>query len=146
MRLVPFIAVLSSLAFAQVASAADTFTPVTVQPVGASTMPVRGTDRPFHVVYELELTNANLAPATLNSLQVLDVQKPSRVLANYAGPSLVARLRTLVPTPAQDAALEPNGSRFLFVELAFASRAAVPDRVVHRVSVLAAANPGATEP
>jgi hypothetical protein len=51
---------------------------------------VRGTDGRFHVLYELQLTNAKAAPATIQGLDVLDAARPSRVVARFAGAGLVS--------------------------------------------------------
>lgn len=126
--------------------AEDVFTPVTVSTVGPETIPVLGSDGQWHVVYELLLTNGKMAPATIQRIQVLDVDDPDRVVADYAGDDVVERLRTLTPQPATDAVIEPNGGRFFYIELAFPRRDAVPEAVEHHLELLAASNPGATEP
>ncbi len=124
----------------------DAFTPVTISTVGPSTMPVQGTDGRWHVVYELELANGKGVPATIQEVSVLDAARPSRVIARFAGDELVERLRTLLPQPADDAVIAPDEMRFLYVELSFPRRSAVPRHVVHRLRLLGADNPGATEP
>lgn len=123
----------------------DVFTPVTVSTVGPDTTPVLGTDGQYHVVYELLLTNGKMAPATIQRIQVLDADDPDRVVADYAGDDVVARMRTLTPVPATDAMIEPNGGRFFYIELAFPTRDDVPEAVEHHLDLLAASNPGATE-
>lgn len=125
--------------------AEDQFTPVTVSTVNPSASAVRGTDGRFHVVYELELQNAKAAVATIDRIQVLDADRPQRVLASYSGRGLRDRMRTLLPLPVQNRAIGANEGRFLLVELSFPTLRAVPRAVVHRVHVRAAANPAATE-
>ncbi len=124
----------------------DQFTPVTVRPLNAGTVPVLGTDGRYHVVYELELTNAKLATATIARIQVVDAKHTSRVVASYSGQALLNQLRTLLPAPATNANIEPNGGRFFYIELSFPSLSAVPHRVLHRIDLLAADSPGATTP
>lgn len=124
----------------------DAFTPVTISTVGPSTMPVQGTDGRWHVVYELELTNGKALPATVQEVSVLDATHRSTVIANFTGDEIVDRLRTLLPQPAADAVIAPNETRFFYIELSFARRSDVPRYVVHRLRLLAADNPGATEP
>lgn len=109
-----------------------------------SPQPVLGTDDRYHLVYEIELANAKLAPATLTRVEVLDAAAPSRVLASYSGSSLVDHLRTLRPSPADSARIEPNSGRILFVELSFATSDEVPGQLLHRFNLLGAANPGAS--
>jgi len=124
----------------------DTFTPVVVSPLARETASVLGTDGTYHVMYELMLVNAKMAPATLQGLAVLDARDRSRVLATFKGDDVVGRLRTLLPRPATDATIESNGARFLFVELTFHAPSDVPRQVVHRLDLLAAAGPGASAP
>lgn len=123
----------------------DTFTPVVVQPLGTRHVAVPGTDGLVHVVYELELANTKPAAATLQRIDVLDADHPSRVLASYAGPSLVASLRTLKPTPADSAVIPFGVSRLFYVELAFKPDA-VPRAITQRFRLLGAANPGPKTP
>jgi hypothetical protein len=124
----------------------DVFTPVTVRPVNAGTVPVHGTDGRYHVVYELELTNSKLATATIQRIQVVDAKHTSHVIASYSGQALVGRLRTLLPAPADNAKIEPNGGRFFYIELSFRHLSDVPHRVLHRIDLLGAGDPGATTP
>ena len=123
----------------------DTFTPVVVQPLGTRHVAVPGTDGLVHVVYELELANTKPAAATLQRIDVLDADHPSRVLASYAGPALVASLRTLKPTPADSAVIPFGASRLFYVELAMKPDA-VPRAITQRFRLLGAANPGPKTP
>ncbi|MGH4022981.1 MAG: M23 family metallopeptidase [Pseudonocardiaceae bacterium] len=127
-------------------SAPTVFTPVVASVVASSAPPVLGTDGRYHVLYELELLNAKEATATLQSVEVLDADQPSRVITSYTGPAVVGRLRTLVPAPAADAMIPAGQGRFLFVDLAFGSKQEIPPRVVHHLTLLGADNPGATAP
>jgi hypothetical protein len=119
------------------------FTPVTVTALGPAPAPVPGTDGRLHLVYEYQLTNTKAAPATIQRVDILDAARPSRVLASWSGNALVGQLRTLLPSPATSAVIDPDVSRLLFVELSFPSPA-VPAAVTVRLHLLAAANPGAT--
>jgi len=121
------------------------FTPVVASTIGAETAPVRGTDGRYHVVYELQLTNAKSIPATIRRVVVLDEDDTDRVIARIQGRRLVENLRTLAPSPVENAMIEPYGSRLLFLDLAFDRRGRVPDTLIHRLRVLGPANPGAVE-
>ena len=123
----------------------DTFTPVVVQPLGTRHVAVPGTDGLMHVVYELELANTKPAAATLQRIDVLDADHPSRVLASYTGSSLVGSLRTLKPAPADSAVIPFGTSRLFYVELALKPDA-VPRAITQRFRLLGAANPGPTTP
>jgi hypothetical protein len=122
----------------------DQFTPVVVSPLTADTQPVLGIDGKYHVVYELVLTNAMRVTATLKKVEVLDGNRPSRVLATFEGKDLLSRLRTLANTTSTSPEIESNSTRLFLIDLTFDSRAAVPDRMLHRVSVLGGNGPAAT--
>jgi hypothetical protein len=79
--------------------AADQFTPVLVSPLNPNAGAFLGTDGKQHVVYELELLNANPTPATLEKIEVLDAANPAHEIASYQGAELVSRLRTVGKTP-----------------------------------------------
>lgn len=123
---------------------ADSFTPVVARTLAPTTAPVLGTDGKYHVVYELELTNAKPVTATLQKVEVVDGGSPSRVIATFTGDTVLHRLFTLAPKPATNANIEPNGSRLFFIELAFDNSAQVPHSLLHHLYVLGAASPAAT--
>ena len=124
----------------------DAFTSVVVTPIGTRHVAVPGTDGRYHVVYELQLTNTKIAPATLEKIEVLDASARSHVIAAYVGKDLLDRLRTLQPAAANDAVIPANASRLFYVELAFRDATAVPRALVHHLTLLGAANPGPQTP
>jgi hypothetical protein len=119
----------------------DQFTPVIVSALTNTAQPFPGTDGKYHVDYELVLTNSKPTTATLKKIDVLDAAKPSAVIATYEGNSLLARLHTLGGTPAKSAEIEFNGARMFLIDLTFETRAQVPSRLEHRVTVMAAPTP-----
>lgn len=119
----------------------DVFTPVVATPIGDRHVAVAGTDGLVHVIYELELTNTKRAPATVKQIDVIDANKPDRVLASWSGSELLDHLRTLQPSPAESAVIPADSSLMLFVELAL-KPGAVPSAIAHRFHLTAAPNPG----
>ena len=124
----------------------DAFTPVIVTPIGTRHVAVLGTDGRYHVVYELELTNTKLAPATIKQIDVLDAAAPSHVIASYAGKDLLDSLRTLQPAPADNAIIPADASRLFYIQLAFRGAASIPHALVHHLTLLGAADPGPHTP
>ncbi|MFE3194931.1 M23 family metallopeptidase [Nocardia sp. NPDC059240] len=133
----------------------DSYSPVVVAPVGNSTIPWLGSDKKYHVSYDLQLTNASRLPATLTTVQVVDAKHPDTVLNSISGPQLVDpscsfgdcnRLRILPSSDAKDAVMAPGESRALLIDLTFDTVQQAPAVVVHRLSLTGAANPPATEP
>lgn len=122
------------------------FTPVLFATVGVESAPVEATDGRWRVLYELILTNARPAPATVESIEVVDGNDLDRVVATFAGDSLQARLRALSTRPVDDTVLGPDVSRLMYVDIAFDSIDDVPDVVAQRFVGQAAANPGTDQP
>ena len=87
----------------------DAFTAVTVRPLSESTFPFLGSDGKYHVVYDLELTNAAPIPATVDRVDVVDAANPATVLASYSGTAArSAGLPVRRLQPAAAAAVEPG--------------------------------------
>ncbi len=111
----------------------DQFTPVVASTLDPGTAPVLGTDGRWHVVYEIQLTNAKPVPATLQEIRVLDAGNPDRVVAGSAGDDLQHRLRDLTgKTVADSLEIEPFASRLVLVDLSLPSAEEVPASLVHR--------------
>jgi hypothetical protein len=125
--------------------AGDRFTPVTASIMGAPPSAFSGSDGLEHLVYELMLTNAKPALATLKQIDVIDPAASGRILGKYRDQDLLDRLYTLQPRPAGSPTIEFNGSRLVFVELTF-EPGKVPRTISHRLRLLGAANPGPRTP
>jgi Peptidase family M23 len=130
----------------EIGVAPQRFTPVVASALGRETAAVRGTDGRYHVVYELLLTNTKPVPATIRRVVVLDEENRHRVITRLRGLRLIENMRTLAPIPVENAEIEPNGSRLLYVDLTFDRRGQVPETLIHRFRLLGAANPGSTDP
>lgn len=122
------------------------FTAVTASPLADSTAPVLGTDGLYHVVYELLLQNTKSVTATIQKVEVVAGDNPTRVLASLQGAELVKNMEDLAARRVDNADIEPNGGRLVALDVTFHSVAAVPGRLLHRLEALAANNPGARTP
>jgi len=142
-RKLTLIAVLS-LAPTTVAMAADQFTPVLVTTLNRATGAFLGTDGKQHVVYELMLSNANPTPAVIQKIEVLEASRPSHVVVAYQGSILQSQLRTLGKTPVDNADIEFNGARVFLVQLEFPQGAFIPQRLLHRITLLGGPVPAPT--
>lgn len=127
-------------------STANVFTPVVAAAVTAVAPPVPGSDGRIHVQYELQIVNGKNPLATLQGVDVLAADDPAAVLRSYTQDQVLAALRTVVPAPAPDTTISVGETRFLYIELSFQTPEQVPDAVVHRFTLLGAANPGPVEP
>lgn len=136
-------------------SVPDAFTAITVRALSAATLPFLTSDGKYHIVYDLELTNASRVPATIERVDVVDAATPATVLASYSGTALVApdcpygdcnRLRRLPSAPATDAGIPAQESRALLVDFTLDSLDKAPKAVLHRLHGTGATNPGSTAP
>jgi murein DD-endopeptidase MepM/ murein hydrolase activator NlpD len=132
----------------------DSFIPIIVTPIGASTFPWLGSDKKYHVSYDLQLTNGSRLPATLTRVDVVDARRPTRVLASLAGKQLVDagcpygdcnRLRLLPSMNAPNTVLAAGESRALLIDLVFDALDQAP-AVAHRMFITGAAAPPARQP
>ena len=127
-----------------VGSKSDDWTPLVAAPLTANSRAFPGTDGKWHIVYELVLTNANVTPATLKRIEVLDANSPSRILTSYEGSELLVRLRMTANIPAANATIEFNGTRLFLIDIALEAGAMRPKRLLHHFEVLGGAAPSHT--
>lgn len=122
--------------------APDAFTALVLTPVNEGTFPFLGTDGKYHVAYDLQLTNASTTPGSLEKLEVVDGNDPTKVIASFAGTQLVSdsndngdanRLRTLPAGMATTLDIAPQESRALFVDFTFDSLDDAPKVVLHHL-------------
>jgi hypothetical protein len=122
-------------------AAADHFTPLLASALTRNTQVFPGTDGRKHLVYELIMINANATPATLQKVEVAPAADPSRSLAAYQGNELLAHLRSTANTAAASPGIEFNGARVFLIHIALPDGAAVPQGLVHRLTLLGGATP-----
>jgi len=122
----------------------DDWTPLVVSPLTASSWAFPGTDGKWHIVYELVLTNANVTPATVKRIEVVDASSPSSILTSYEGSELLAHLRTTANIPPANATIEFNGTRLFLIDIAGEASAKRPKRLLHHFDVLGGATPSHT--
>ncbi|HTL79805.1 MAG TPA: M23 family metallopeptidase [Candidatus Babeliales bacterium] len=134
-----------SCASLEAGTTGDVFTPVIASTLSPEAHPILGTDGVYHVVYELQLTNTKLVPATMQKIEVLGSTE-SQVIISFSDADLLKRLRTLAPQPATDATIEPNGGRLFYIELTFKDVAKIPKLLQHRLHLTGAPNPGPAKP
>jgi hypothetical protein len=145
MRTVRFLLSLSvaCLMVALSARAEDVLTPVMAAPLVSSTTAVLGTDGKQHLVYELVITNAGTATATLQTIEVVSGDTPAKVLATFEGDALLSRLRDAGRGPKITAPqIEFSGTRLFLVDFTLDKDSRVPATLLHRFHLLAAGPPG----
>jgi hypothetical protein len=136
-------------------SVPDAFTPLTVQPISRPTFPFPGTDNKYHLAFDVQITNAAALPASLNAVDVVDAQDPTKVLASFSGKQLVDptcnygdcnRLRLLTQGPAPDFAIAPQASRALLLDFTLDTLAKFPKAVMLRLHGTGMPSPSAKDP
>ena len=121
----------------------DVLTPVVVSPLVPSTLAVLGTDGKQHLVYELVITNAGTATATLETIEVVGADDPAKVLAKFEGASLLTRLRDAGRGPKITAPqIAFSDTRLFLVDFTLDKDSRVPAMLLHRFHLLAAGPPG----
>ena len=132
----------AAIASATASPSADVFTSLAVSAFTPRTFAFPGTDGRTHLVYELLLTNTNVTPATVESVEVVDCRKSdegSRHLRRQKAPRQPTHDRQL--RPSKIATIEFNGSRLLMIQFELDSNSAVPEKLLHRVKFLGATSP-----
>jgi hypothetical protein len=133
----------------------DAFTPLTVQPISRATFPFPGTDGKYHLAFDVQITNAAAIPASINAVDVVEGQDPSKVLVSFSGNQLVQpgcnygdcnRLRLLPATPAPDLSIAPQQARSLLLDFTLDTLAKFPKAVMLRLHGTGATSPGAKDP
>jgi hypothetical protein len=125
------------------APAQDMLTPVVAAPLVSSTVAVLGTDGKQHLVYELVITNTGTAIATLQTIEVVGADDPTKVLATFEGDALLTRLRTAGRGPEITAPqIEFSGTRLFLVDFTLDRDSHVPATLLHRFHLLAGGPPG----
>lgn len=133
----------------------DAFTALTVNTIGGPPLPFPGTDGKFHVVYDLQLTNAAKIPATLDRIDVVDGADPDSIVASFSGTALIDpdclfgecnRLRDLPAGYIDSAVIPPQTSRVVFIDFTLDSLDQLPPALLHRISGTGALSPAFGEP
>src|SRR5215475_9523909 len=135
-----------NFASAEAGASGDVFTPVIASTLSPEAHPIRGTDGAYHVVYELQLTNTKLVPASIQNIEVLAGPTGSQIITSFSDAELVKLLPTLAPQPATNATIEPNAARLFYIELTFKDAGNVPKLLTHHLYLIDAPNPGPAKP
>jgi hypothetical protein len=98
----------------------------------------QGTDRKFHLAYEVHITNFSKAELLLKHVEVIDGSNGT-VLASYSGKELVDRLRSLAGRAASQS-LPAGSGAVVFIWLDF-QNADSPKTLRHRIEAAAPAFP-----
>jgi hypothetical protein len=119
---------------AQTSAQEDThYTPI-VMSVLAAPNPVRGSDDAFHLVYELQVTNASGVPWRIDTVEVLDTENDDRVLASFSGDDVLNQM-VLLSDRSPTNTLEPGQAGLIFLHVPIATENAIPSTLAHRLTI-----------
>ena len=125
----------------------DTYTSLITRPLADKANPVLGTDGKYHIAYEIIIENASTnLQASLQNVEVLPREGPTKTFASLSGATLRNHLFTLAARPAETLNIAVSEGRILAINLRFDSANDIPQALIHRVSAHAADNPGAQKP
>ncbi len=118
---------------AQTSAQDDTqYTPL-VMSVLAAPNPVRGSDDAFHLVYELQVTNASEVPWRVDAVEVFDTENDERVLASFAGDDVLNQM-VLLSDRSPTNTLEPGQAGLIFLHVPVETENAIPSTLAHRLA------------
>ena len=128
----------------------DDLVPATVLPAEARVTPVlsqvRGTpiavlgsDRQYHLVYELELRNATPGNAVIEQVEVLD-EEQGQAIARFGTEQIMQRLQT-GGRGSHTVNLGAAQFAVMYLHIAFAEESAVPFTLSHRITAMLDASP-----
>jgi hypothetical protein len=120
---------------AQTSAQDDTqYTPI-VMSLLAAPNPVKGSDEAFHLVYELQVTNASGVPWRIDTVEVLDTEKDDeRVLASFSGDDVLNQM-VLLSDRSPTNTLEPGQAGLIFLHVPIATENAIRSTLAHRLTI-----------
>jgi murein DD-endopeptidase MepM/ murein hydrolase activator NlpD len=114
----------------------DVVAPLVITTLGPGPIPVTGTDGKIHVAYELSVLNSGPRPATITKVETLADGPEGAVVATVGQRETVERtilIPNLLPAPVTE--IPAGRTAVLVLDDAYATRAAVPATVTHRLAV-----------
>jgi len=116
-----------------VESGSNHFTPIIVSFL-TEPHPVLGSDGRYHLVYELQLTNTTPLTWRINSLETLDKNNQSRVLASFSGDTVAGKNR-IIPGGDLSADLGGGETSIFFITFSVDSKEQIPAAIIHRFAI-----------
>jgi hypothetical protein len=97
--------------------------------------PVPGSDRLFHLVYELQVTNASSLRWQIEAVTVQDAENRDVVVATFSSTDLPSKLSLLGDRESQTTTLEASQSGIVWFHLLFKTYEDIPKVLVHHLVV-----------
>lgn len=116
-----------------VESMQSVFTPIIASFV-AEPRPVLGSDGRHHLVYELQLTNANTFTWLIESLEVLNADNHDQVFAVYSGDGVTFD-NQIIPGKIPSDTLARGETSVFFITFSVDDAGDIPERLTHRLTI-----------
>lgn len=114
-------------------SGKDTFTPLLIEFL-TEPVPFTGSDGKFHLVYEMQITNAVPLSFEFNSLEVLNAINQDEVLAEFSGNNVMNSLQ-IIPGRIPTNLIEGGTSAIFFINFSVDSLNNIPGKLTHRFNI-----------
>jgi hypothetical protein len=114
----------------------DEISPLVVTAVAPDPIPAKGTDRKYHVAYELAVLNTAPRAASLMKVETLIAASGYRVLTTLQGDELVTRtlrVGSYPRAPSPVTSIPAGQTALLLLEDVYDDRSAIPPAVMHRL-------------
>ena len=118
---------------AMVGGIQNEFTPIVVSFV-TQPHPVLGSDGKYHLVYELQLTNATSFTWVINSLEVLDAYNNEKIFAAFSGDTVTPN-NQIIPGRIPSETLARGETSIFFITFSVDNLNDVPEKITHRLKI-----------
>ncbi|MEE8299373.1 MAG: M23 family metallopeptidase [Thermodesulfobacteriota bacterium] len=109
------------------------FTPIIISLL-TEPHPILGSDGKYHLVYELQLTNANSFTWQINSVEVLNADNHEQILAVFSGDTVTPN-NQIVPGRIPSETLARSETSVFFITFSVDSSDDIPEKITHRLKI-----------
>lgn len=109
------------------------FTPIIVSFV-TEPHPVLGSDGKYHLVYELQLTNANSFTWLIKSLEVLNAENHDQVFAAFSGDTITPN-NQIIPGRIPSDTMARGETSVFFITFSVDNLNEIPEKITHRLKM-----------
>jgi len=95
---------------------------------------VLGSDGKYHLVYELQLTNATSFTWLINSLEVLNAEDHGQVFVKFSGDTVTPN-NQIIPGRIPSQSLEGGETSVFFITFSVNSLDDLPEKIAHRLNI-----------
>ena len=109
------------------------FTPIVVSLV-TEPHPVLGSEGKYHLVYELQLTNANSFTWLINSVEVLNAEDHNQIFAEFSGETVTPN-NQIIPGRIPSDTIARGETSVFFITFSVDNLNDIPEKITHRLNI-----------